>query len=99
MAGQTVDSKYAVPPEPELRRHQAEPKGVIRKNLKILLFLGASGVVVIAALVSTSGRKTSSHSSTAQHQPPQPTIQDTTDNNVQDLKNQLAAERQKEAQA
>jgi type IV secretion system protein VirB10 len=99
MAGQTVDPEHTVLPEPELRRHEAEPKGVIRKNLKILLFLGASGVVVIAALVSTSGRKTSSHSPTAQHQPPQPTIQDTTDNNVQDLKNQLAAERQKEAQA
>jgi type IV secretion system protein VirB10 len=82
-----------------LRRHAAEPKGVIRKNLKILLFLGASAVVVVAALVSTSGRKTSSQSSAGQHEPPQPAIQDNTDNNVQDLKNQLAAERQKEAQA
>jgi type IV secretion system protein VirB10 len=99
MAGQTVDSEYTVPPEPELRRHEAEPRGVIRKNLKILLFLGASAVVVIAALVSTSARKTPSQSSTAQHEPPQPAIQDSTDNNVQDLKNQLAIERQKEAQA
>jgi type IV secretion system protein VirB10 len=99
MAGQTVDSEYAVPPEPELRRHETEPKGVIRKNLKVLLFLGASAVVVVAALVSTSGRKTSSQSSAGQHEPPQPAIQDSTDNNVQDLKNQLAAERQKEAQA
>jgi type IV secretory pathway VirB10-like protein len=55
--------------------------------------------VVIAALVSTSGRKTPSQSSTTQHEPPQPAIQDSTDNNVQDLKNQLAIERQKEAQA
>jgi hypothetical protein len=92
MAGQTVDSEYAVPPEPELRRHEAEPKGVIRKNLKILLFLGASAVMVIAALFSASGRKSPSQSSTAQHEPPQPAIQDSTDNNVQDLKNQLAIE-------
>ena len=99
MAGQTVDSEYTVPPEPELRRHEVEPKGVIRKNLKILLFLGASTVVVIAALVSVSSRKAPSQSSTAQHGPPQPAIQDSTDNNVQDLKNQLAIERQKEAQA
>ena len=99
MAGQTVDSEYAIPPEPELRRHDAEPRGVIRKNLKILLFLAASAVVVIAALVSTSGRKSPSQSSAAQHEPPQPAIQDSTDNNVQDLKNQLAIERQKEAQA
>ncbi|HTF64630.1 MAG TPA: hypothetical protein VK638_18265 [Edaphobacter sp.] len=99
MAGQTVDSEYPVPPEPELRRHEVEPKGVIRKNLKVLLFLGASAVVVIAALVSVSGRKAPSQSSTAQHEPPQPAIQDSTDNNVQDIKNQLAIERQKEAQA
>jgi type IV secretion system protein VirB10 len=98
MAGQTVDSEYAIPPEPELRRREAEPKGVIRKNLKVLLFLGASAVVVLAALVSTTGRKTPPQSPTAQHEPPQPALQDTTDNNVQDLKNQLAAERQKEAQ-
>src|SRR5208283_2735410 len=32
-------------------------------------------------------------------QPPQPTLQDNTDNNVQELKNQLQAERQKEQQA
>ncbi len=35
---------------------------------------------------------------TANHQPPQPMIQDNTDNNVQDLKNQLQTERQKEQQ-
>ena len=56
-------------------------------------------MVVIAALVSASGRKTPSQLSTAQHEPPQPAIQDSTDNNVQNLKNQLAIERQKEAQA
>jgi type IV secretion system protein VirB10 len=35
----------------------------------------------------------------SQHSAPQPALQDNTDNNVQDLKNQLAAERQREAQA
>src|SRR6202041_2799671 len=35
----------------------------------------------------------------AKGQPPQPTLQDNTDNNVQELKNQLQAERQKEQQA
>ena len=55
--------------------------------------------MVIAALFSASARKAPSQSAAAQHEPPQPTIQDNTDNNVQDLKNQLAAERQREAQA
>ena len=63
------------------------------------IFLGASAVVVAAAIVSTYGKKAPGHSSASQHEAPQPAIQDNTDNNVQDLKNQLAAERQKEAQA
>ncbi len=82
-----------------MRRHEAEPKGVIRKNLKVLLFLGVSGLVGLAAIFSASGKKAPSQSSATQHEPPQPAIQDSTDNNVQDLKNQLAAERQREAQA
>jgi type IV secretion system protein VirB10 len=92
---QTTSPEYPVQPEPELRRHE----GVIRKNLKVFLFLGASALVVIAALFSASGKKASSQLSASPHEPPQPAIQDSTDNNVQDLKNQLAAERQKEAQA
>ena len=36
-----------------------------------------------------------SQQAAARHEPPQPTVQDNTDNNVQDLKNQLAAEQQK----
>ena len=43
-------------------------------------------------------RKRQAQQAAARHEPPQPTVQDNTDNNVQDLKNQLAAEQQKEAQ-
>jgi type IV secretion system protein TrbI len=52
---------------------------------------------VIAALFSGSSKKNPSQSAAARHEPPQPTVQDNTDNNIQDLKNQLAAARQKEA--
>jgi type IV secretory pathway VirB10-like protein len=98
MAEQTINSEYAVPPEPELRRREHQPQGVLRKNLKPLIYLGAAVLVVIAAIFSGSGKKTPSQSAAARHEPPQPAIQDNTDNNVQDLRNQLAAERQKEAQ-
>jgi type IV secretion system protein TrbI len=98
MAEQTINSEQAVPPEPELRRREHRPQGVLRKNLKPLIYLGATALVVIAALFSGSSKKTTSQSAAARHEPPQPTVQDNTDNNVQDLKNQLAAERQKEAQ-
>ena len=99
MAEQTIQPEQVAVADPELHRTKAEPKGVMRKNAKVWIFLGASAVVVAAAIVSTYGKKAPGHSSASQHEAPQPTIQDNTDNNVQDLKNQLAAERQKEAQA
>jgi type IV secretion system protein TrbI len=82
----------------KLQQAVNEPKGVIRKNFKIWIFLGASAVVIGAVLVSNWTKKGSGHSSASQHVAPQPALQDNTDNNVLDLKNQLAAERQREAQ-
>ncbi|MGA7317320.1 MAG: TrbI/VirB10 family protein, partial [Silvibacterium sp.] len=84
---------------PELRRNAREPKGVLNKNLKILLYLGAALLVILAAVFSSVGRKgANGKAAPAKDAPPQPTVQDNTDNNVQDLKNQLAAERLKEQQ-
>jgi type IV secretory pathway VirB10-like protein len=77
-------------PEPELRRTAAEPKGVLQRNLKTLVYLGAAVLVIIAAIFSSTGKKNQG----TKGLPPQPMVQDNTDNNVQDLKNQLQAERQ-----
>jgi type IV secretion system protein VirB10 len=84
------------PPEPALRQTKYEPKGVLKKNLKIFVYLGAALLVIAAAIFSSSGKKTPSQQGAGKGQPPQPMLQDNTDNNVQDLKNQLQAERQKE---
>jgi type IV secretion system protein VirB10 len=87
-----------MPPEPELHKKALDPKGVLQKNIKPLMYLGAAALVILAAIFSARTKPTSAeHAATQQHQPPQPTVQDSTDNNIQDLKNQLAAERQKEA--
>jgi len=86
-------------PEPTLRRNLGLPKGVLQKNLKTFVYLGAALLVIVAALFSSSGKKTPGQQASAKGQPPQPTLQDNTDNNVQELKNQLQAERQKEQQA
>src|SRR5579862_3942377 len=84
---------------PVLRRNAAEPRGVLQKNLKVLVYLGAALLVILAAVFSTVGKKTANGKTTATKDvPPQPMVQDNTDNNVQDLKNQLAAERLKEQQ-
>ena len=84
--------------EPELRHTNVQPKGVLEKNLKTFVYLGAALLVIVAAIFSSSGKKTPGQQAAGKSQPPQPMIQDNTDNNVQDLKNQLQAERLKEQQ-
>ena len=71
----------------------------MQKNLKTFVYLGAASLVIVAALFSSSGKKTPAQQAAPKGQPPQPTLQDNTDSNVQELKNQLQAERQKEQQA
>src|ERR1700685_2240205 len=85
--------------EPMLRRYLGKPNGVLRKNLKTFVYLGAAMLVIVAALFSSSGKKTGAQQATAKGQTPQPTLQDNTDNNVQEMKNQFQAERQREQQA
>jgi type IV secretion system protein TrbI len=84
--------------EPELRRTKIDPKGVLQKSLKTFVYLGAALLVIAAALFSSTAKKTPAQQAAAKGQPPQPTLQDNTDNNVQDLKNQLKAEQEKERQ-
>jgi type IV secretion system protein VirB10 len=93
-----ANSPNQLPDEPGLRRQEREPKGVLQKNLKPLLYLGAALLVIVAAIFSSTGRKTPAQKGANSHQPPQPMLQDSTDNNVQDLKNQVAAAQQKAAQ-
>ena len=45
-------------PEPTLRRNLELPKGVLQKNLKTFVYLGAALLVIVAALFSSSGKKT-----------------------------------------
>jgi type IV secretion system protein VirB10 len=85
-------------PEPELTKRAVEPKGVLQKNLKPMLYLGAAALVIAAAVFSGTGKKAATQKGATPNQPPQPTLQDSTDNNVQDLKSQVAAAQQKAAQ-
>jgi type IV secretion system protein VirB10 len=84
--------------DPELREAKIDPKGVLQKNLKTFVYLGAALLVIVAALFSSTSKKTPTTQAAAKGQPPQPMLQDNTDNNVQELKNQLKAERDKEQQ-
>jgi hypothetical protein len=44
--------------EPTLHRNLDLPKGVLQKNLKTFVYLGAVLLVIVAALFSSSGKKT-----------------------------------------
>jgi type IV secretion system protein VirB10 len=95
MAETTTNSQGTMQPVPELVRNNHEPMGVLRKNLKPLVYLGAVVLVMVAAVFSGTGKRTPSQQAAERHEPPQPTVQDNTDNNVQDLKNQTAAAEQR----
>jgi type IV secretion system protein TrbI len=79
----------------ELVRNQAQPQGVLQRNLKILVYLGVAILVIAAAIFSAVGKHPGSSPAKA---PPQPLIQDNTADNVQDLKNQLLAEQRRQTQ-
>src|SRR3954463_1432957 len=96
---QTIQPEHVTIPDPKLQQSADEPKGVIRKNIKVWIFLGACAVVVSAGLISNWTKNGSEHAATSLYVVLQPAIQDNTDNNFQYLKNQLAAERQREVQA
>lgn len=83
---------------PELRRRLLEPQGVLQKNLKIILYLGAAALVILAAIFSASGKKTPGQQAKAKGQAPQPALQDNTENNVADWKSQLKAEQLQQQQ-
>jgi len=83
--------------EPTLRGLLEQPKGVLQNNLKTFVYLGAALLVILAALFSSTGKKTPVQQAAAKGQPPQPTLQDNTDNNVQDLKNQVQAQKGQQA--
>lgn len=82
---------------PKLKKLATEPKGVLQKHMKSFMFLGASVLVIVAAVFSAGGKKRAAKAAT-KNQPPQPMVLDNTDSNVADLKSQVAAEQQKQQQ-
>ena len=93
-----INPETQIAPEPELTQRIVDPKGVLQKNMKLVLYLSAALLVIVAAVFSSSGKKTLGAQAATKNQSPQPTVQDNTDNNVAELKSQLQAEQLKEQQ-
>ena len=82
-------------PEPQLQNKTPEPKGVLQKNLKAAIWVGAVVLLILASLFTG---KSKTPKIAAKGTPPQPMLQDTTQQNAADLHNQVQAERAKEQQ-
>jgi type IV secretion system protein TrbI len=98
MAKTTIESQGGIQPEPELVPDDHEPKGVLRKNLKPLIYFGAVLLLIVAAVFSGTSKKPPAQQATARHEAPQPILQDNTDENIRDMKNQMVAAERRGAQ-
>jgi type IV secretion system protein VirB10 len=96
MAEQNSFLQENPPDEPELRRNAQEPKGVIQKNLKAMLYIGAV-VVVVLALVLSSFQKAKTPGPKKQTAA-QPVVQDNTASNVEALQQQVASDKARDKQ-
>lgn len=83
--------------EPVIRDRTKQPSGVLPKNLKPYLYSGAVVLLLIATFVS-GHTKPAGGKQPAKDTPPQPLVQDQTASNVAEMRNELAQEKQKEAQ-
>jgi type IV secretory pathway VirB10-like protein len=83
--------------DPQLTDRTPHPKGVLQKNLKMFLYLGAVVLLILATLIS-SRKKTPTAAEKAKDSPPQPYVQDNTASNVDALQRQLGADRLKAQQ-
>lgn len=99
MAEPMTNRSSDAPMEPELRREERVPAGVVPKNLKPTLYLGAALLVIVAAVFSGTAKKPPAQQNGSGHEAPQPVLQDNTANNVADLKSQVAAAEEQAAQA
>ena len=78
---------------PVLNKKPFDPKGVMQRHSKPIVYGGFCLLVVIALLFSSRG-KTSANTKQEKQQNPQPLVQDNTENNVADLRSQLAHQQQ-----
>jgi len=83
--------------DPKLSDHTPQPKGVLQKNLKMFLYLGAVLLLILATVIS-SRKKAPTDAEKAKANGPQPYVQDNTATNVDALQRQLGADKLKAQQ-
>jgi len=89
-----TNTRSTLPAGAELHQAEDDPKGVIPKNLKPLLYLGAALLVIVAAVFSGTGNKAAKRRAASQ-QASQPALQDNTASNQQELRSDVSAAEQR----
>jgi type IV secretory pathway VirB10-like protein len=84
--------------EPQFTDRTTVPKGVVQKNLKALLYLGAVAILILATLLSSIKKKPANTTTRIKDTPTTPVVQDNTANNVAALHSQLESEHERQQQ-
>ena len=83
--------------EAQFTDRSAQPKGVIAKNFKTMLYIGAMVLLIVTMFVSNAFRK-NKPGPKAKNDTPPPAVQDNTENNVAALHAQFREEKRQQDQ-
>jgi hypothetical protein len=79
--------------EPSLANIAAQPMGVIRRNLKMQVYLGIAVLFIIATAVSSVHHKTPANKLDP-NTPPSPMVQDESAANIEEMRREIAKQQQ-----
>jgi type IV secretion system protein TrbI len=79
--------------EPSLANIAAQPMGVIRRNLKMQVYLGIAVLFIIATAVSSMHHKTPANKLDP-NTPPAPMVQDASATNIEEMKREIAKQQE-----
>ena len=94
----TTNTQNTSPASAELSQAQPDPKGVLPKNMKPWLYLGVALLVIVAAVFSGTGKKSTAKQAVASEQASPSASQDDTASHALELKSDASAAEQSMAQ-
>jgi type IV secretion system protein VirB10 len=86
----------ATAPEVDLTNKATQPSGVIRRNLKMQVYLGIAVLFIIATMLSSLRHKTAGNKADP-NKPPAPMVQDASTTNVEEVRREIGKQQQEAA--
>ena len=81
---------------PGLAKNEVEPKGVIRHNLKMQVYLGIAALFIVATSLSSLHHRTPANK-VDPNKPPAPMLQDVSATNIEEMRREIARQTQEAA--